>query len=137
MNQSPIKTSEVHDEKFERDRRVLALYERLLEVEQRLIPTGLHVLGQAPKEHDQADMLLMLASFDRPESGVKALPDLVTAGLGLGTYERLLKRPAFDEERVLVQTISKRAIETLLCNGANASAELLQLEANVDASEVF
>jgi len=137
MNQAPTKTAEGQDGKLERDRCVLALYERLLEVEQRLIPTGLHVLGQAPKEHDQIDMLLMLASFDRPESGVKALPDLVTAGLGPGTYERLLKKPAFDEGRVIVQKISRHAIETLLSKGVNASTELLQLESNVDASEVF
>src|SRR5258705_4593191 len=121
MNQSPTKTSEKHNEELERDRRVLALYERLLEVEQRLIPTGLHVLGQAPKGHDQTDMLLMLASFDRPETGVKALPDLVTVGLGLGTYERLLGKPVFDEGRVLIQQISKHAIETLLSEGGSAS----------------
>jgi cobalamin biosynthesis Mg chelatase CobN len=29
-----------------RDARVLQLYEELLEIEQRLIPTGLHVLGR-------------------------------------------------------------------------------------------
>ena len=30
-----------------RDRRVLELWERLVEIEQRLIPTGLHVFGRA------------------------------------------------------------------------------------------
>jgi len=32
---------------IERDARVLRLYERLVEIEQRLIPTGLHVFGRA------------------------------------------------------------------------------------------
>jgi cobalamin biosynthesis Mg chelatase CobN len=31
----------------ERDQRVLRLYEQLVEIEQRLIPTGLHVFGRA------------------------------------------------------------------------------------------
>jgi cobalamin biosynthesis Mg chelatase CobN len=31
----------------ERDARVMRLYEQLVEIEQRLIPTGLHVFGRA------------------------------------------------------------------------------------------
>ncbi len=51
----------------ERDRRVLALYEQVIEVEQRLIPTGLHVFGRRENETQIADLLRMIASFDRPE----------------------------------------------------------------------
>src|ERR671913_2381344 len=67
----------------ERDRRVLELYEQVLEVEQRLIPTGLHVFGLAPDDAQCADMLRMVASFDRPETGARSLPALVAEGLGL------------------------------------------------------
>src|SRR5918993_5412531 len=74
----------------ERDRRVLELWERVVEVEQRLIPTGLHVFGRAAEERECADLLRAVASFDRPERGARALPDLVSEGLGLGGYERLL-----------------------------------------------
>ena len=56
---------------------MLALYERVVEIEQRLIPTGLHVFGRAASERDCADLLRMIASFDRPEAGARALPDLV------------------------------------------------------------
>jgi magnesium chelatase subunit H len=58
----------------ERDARVFALYEQLLEIEQRLIPTGLHVFGRASSAGEQIDLLKMIASFDRPEYGVRALP---------------------------------------------------------------
>ena len=57
-----------------RDERVFALYEQLLEIEQRLIPTGLHVFGRASSAGEQIDLLKMVASFDRPEAGVRALP---------------------------------------------------------------
>ena len=41
----------------ERDRRVLELYEQVLEIEQRLIPTGLHVFGRVPEEAERVDVL--------------------------------------------------------------------------------
>jgi magnesium chelatase subunit H len=58
----------------DRDARVFALYEQLLEMEQRLIPTGLHVFGRASSTGEQADLFKMIASFDRPEHGIRALP---------------------------------------------------------------
>jgi magnesium chelatase subunit H len=58
----------------DRDARVFALYEQLLEMEQRLIPTGLHVFGRASSAGEQTDLFKMVASFDRPEHGVRALP---------------------------------------------------------------
>lgn len=57
------------------DDRVLELYERLLEIEQRLIPTGLHVFGRPSSAGERGDLLKMIASFDRPEAGAKALPE--------------------------------------------------------------
>ncbi len=59
----------------ERDAKVFALYEQLLEIEQRLIPTGLHVFGRASSAGEKTDLLKMIASFDRPEAGTRALPE--------------------------------------------------------------
>ena len=61
--------------KDERDAKVFALYEQLLEIEQRLIPTGLHVFGRASSAGEKIDLLKMIASFDRAEAGVRALPE--------------------------------------------------------------
>lgn len=74
----------------DRDARVFALYEQLLEMEQRLIPTGLHVFGRASSAGEQVDLLKMVATFDRPELGVRALPpeivgDAVRAFLDRGS----------------------------------------------------
>ena len=41
----------------ERDRRVLELCEQVSEIEQRLIPTGLHVFGRASDAGERADLL--------------------------------------------------------------------------------
>lgn len=83
-----------------RDRRVLELYEKVLEIEQRLIPTGLHIFGQAPSDPELGDLLRMVASFDRPELGVRSLPDLVAEGLGLADYATLLNESAHSEQRL-------------------------------------
>jgi magnesium chelatase subunit H len=61
----------------ERDARVFALYEQLLEIEQRLIPTGLHIFGRPSAAGEKKDLLKMIASFDRPELGVCAIPEVV------------------------------------------------------------
>src|SRR5689334_5504198 len=59
----------------DRDAKVFALYEQLVEIEERLIPTGLHVFGRASSAGEKIDLLKMIASFDRPESDVRALPE--------------------------------------------------------------
>lgn len=59
----------------ERDAKVFALYEQLVEIEQRLIPTGLHVFGRPSSAGEKTDLLKMIASFDRPEVGARAIPE--------------------------------------------------------------
>ena len=58
----------------DRDAKVFALYEQLVEIEQRLIPTGLHVFGRPSSAGEKTDLLKMIASFDRPEAGARAIP---------------------------------------------------------------
>ena len=71
----------------ERDAGVMRLYEQLLEIEQRLIPTGLHVFGRASELQEKADLLRMVASFDRPEHGARANPQ------GMPSLARILFPP--------------------------------------------
>src|SRR2546425_6776030 len=75
----------------ERDARVLQLYDQLLEIEQRLIPTGLHVFGRPSESTERADLLRMIASFDRPEAGTRSLTDLVADGLGISSPSKRVK----------------------------------------------
>jgi magnesium chelatase subunit H len=52
-------------------------------VEERMIPLGLHVLGQAPSAESLTDNLALLISHARPELDDCSLPELVSSGLGL------------------------------------------------------
>ena len=91
----------------DRDAQVFALYEQLLEMEQRLIPTGLHVFGRASSAGEQADLFKMIASFDRPEHGIRALPaevvgDVVQAFIadGASAATKLAQKYGLEEEIV-------------------------------------
>ncbi|HEX8707089.1 MAG TPA: cobaltochelatase subunit CobN [Pyrinomonadaceae bacterium] len=122
-----------------RDRRVLVLYEQVLEIEQRLIPTGLHVFGRAPEADAQADMLRMVASFERPERQARALTELVAEGLGHGSYASLADAArasaAHLSERERVDQLVRAAIERFLAEGASAAAGWLETQANVRRAE--
>ncbi len=82
-----------------------------------------------------ADMLRMVASFDRPEAGARSLPDLVAAGLGLPDYQTLLKESALSErglrERERVEAVVRESIGRFLNSAelAAASAYLAQAAA--------
>jgi len=128
----------------ERDRRVLELCEQVLEIEQRLIPTGLHVFGRAPVGVAQVDLLRMVASFDRPEGGARSLPDLVAEGLGFCGYSELLERSKHDAaslaERERIDEIVQAAIELFVRKDSEAAFVWLEATAGVkreDSSGVF
>src|SRR5215210_5086667 len=98
----------------DRDKRVLELYEKVLEVEQRLIPTGLHVFGRPSEDHEIIDLLRMVASFDRLELGIRSLTNLIAEGLQLPAYQTLLKESAASEQRMIererVEALARQAI---------------------------
>jgi magnesium chelatase subunit H len=81
---------------------IAALAHELILVEQRMIPVGLHVLGEAPVAAELADILALTATFVRVPAGhgrepFAPLPQLVAAGLGWD-YAALRDRLAQDRE---------------------------------------
>ncbi len=119
----------------ERDRSVLQLHNQLLEIEERLIPTGLHVFGRPSEVSERADMLKMIASFDRPEACARALQDLVSEGLGLGVYNEIIKAAAADEMKARVRErideIVSSAVKEFVDSGVDAAIQMLGERANV------
>lgn len=133
---------------LKRDRRALELYEKILEIEQRLIPTGLHVFGRPAQEAELTDLLIMVASFDRPELGIRSLPGLVTQGLGVSDYPALLRESGQSEtrlrEREKVDSIVRAAVERFTNvrgeAGREQAADFLSEQASVsrdDSLKVF
>src|SRR5262245_8196027 len=86
-----------------RDARVMSLYDQLIEIEQRLIPTGLHIFGRAAELREKADLLRVVASFDRPEQGARGLPRLVAEGLEIEGVDQLLSEVATSETKELIE----------------------------------
>ncbi|HKO44373.1 MAG TPA: cobaltochelatase subunit CobN [Pyrinomonadaceae bacterium] len=117
---------------IERDARVLQLYDQLIEIEQRLVPTGLHVFGRAAELQEKADLLRMVASFDRPEHGARSLPALVAEGLGVHSYEQLLRETPSSEMKELIDKIVKESVELFCVNGGEAAINWLTENAGVD-----
>jgi magnesium chelatase subunit H len=113
----------------ERDRHVLELHEKLLEIEDRLIPTGLHVFGRVSQAQEKIDMLRMIASFDRPEAGARALPDLVAEAF---KFPRVSARSEVNEEilaqRQVINHVVSEALRTFLEKGSDAAISQLQGE---------
>lgn len=124
---------------LDRDCRVLEVYGQLVEIEQRLIPTGLHVFGRPSAAAEKADLLRMVASFDRPEAGARALPDLVAQGLGLSTRISAKRSGTPSESEVLererVDSIVSASIQTFLKNGTDDALHFLSANANVNADD--
>ena len=110
----------------------MKLYEELLEIQQRLIPTGLHVFGRAAELKEKADLLRMVASFDRPEHDAHSLPRLVATGLNIDSTEQLLQETSTSETRELVNGLVTESIRRFCETGGDAALDYLASQANVD-----
>jgi magnesium chelatase subunit H len=58
------------------------VYNKLMEIESRVLPCGLHVVGEPPKVEDVTDVLTSIASFDRPEDNMKSLLRIMCECIG-------------------------------------------------------
>src|SRR6266567_2145978 len=126
-------TAAMKPKKAERDARVTQLYEQLIEIEQRLIPTGLHVFGRAAELKEKADLLRMVASFDRPEHGVRALPRLVGESLGFDCA--VLNEGPSSETKELIDGIVFEALSRFCEDGAEHAAGWLKSKASVEVED--
>src|SRR6266566_1219014 len=120
---------------LERDARVMRLSEELIEIEQRLIPTGLHILGRSAELREKADLLRMVAAFDRPEQDAFALPSLVAEALGIDGYDKLVQERTTSETRELVEGIVAEAVQRFCEAGEETASNWLKSRAGVDSEK--
>ncbi len=65
----------------ERDTIVGLVYKQLMEIESRLLPCGLHVIGKPPTAEEAVATLVSIGSIDREEEGIVGLPSLLAQSL--------------------------------------------------------
>ena len=61
----------------ERDTVVGKVYAKIMEIESRLLPCGLHTVGVPPTAEEAIATLVNIASLDRNEDGIKSLPRIL------------------------------------------------------------
>lgn len=66
----------------ERDTVVGKVYRRLMEIESRLLPCGLHTVGVPPTAEEAVATLVNIAGIDRPEDNLKGLPRIIAESIG-------------------------------------------------------
>ncbi|MFN6528493.1 magnesium chelatase subunit H [Nostoc sp. ChiSLP03a] len=66
----------------DRDRIVGNVYRKLMEIESRLLPCGLHVIGKPPSAEEAIATLVNIASLDRQEEGLQGLPGIIANSIG-------------------------------------------------------
>ncbi|TVQ16913.1 MAG: magnesium chelatase subunit H [Leptolyngbya sp. DLM2.Bin15] len=66
----------------ERDNLIGKVYIRLMEIESRLLPCGLHIIGQPPSAEEAIATLVNIASLDRAEDNLLGLPRIIATSIG-------------------------------------------------------
>jgi len=66
----------------ERDNIVGSVYRKLMEIESRLLPCGLHVIGKPPSAEEAIATLVNIANLDRPEEEIVSLPRIIANSIG-------------------------------------------------------
>ncbi len=80
VNLPAVEARELNNE--ERDTIVGLIYKKLMEIESRLLPCGLHVIGKPPTAEEAIATLVNIASLDREEEEILSLPRIIAQSLG-------------------------------------------------------
>jgi magnesium chelatase subunit H len=117
-----------------RDRVVGLIYKKLIEIESRLLPCGLHTIGKPPTAAEAIATLVSIASIDRPEDvafsagGIKSLPRLIAESIGRDIDEIYTNSDAGDLKDVdLLQRIieaSRAAVRAVVGTSVNMEGRI-------------
>jgi magnesium chelatase subunit H len=115
----------------ERDNIVGSVYRRLMEIESRLLPCGLHVIGKPPSAEEAIATLVNIASLDRQEEEILGLPGIIARSLGR-TIEDIYKNndAGILEDVQLLQDITlatRAAVTALVQEQIDAEGRVIQI----------
>ncbi|KAG5552447.1 hypothetical protein RHGRI_010502 [Rhododendron griersonianum] len=66
----------------DRDLVVGKVYSKIMEIESRLLPCGLHIIGEPPSAMEAVATLVNIAALDRPEEDIYSLPSILAETAG-------------------------------------------------------
>merc|ERR1712238_129060 len=103
---------------LEKDDIVGKVYGKIMEIESRLLPCGLHTVGVPPTAEEAIATLVNIVSIDRPEDEIKSLPRIIAETLNKN-IEQLYKS----------ETLEDVTLKTKITEGVRAA-----VRASVDRS---
>jgi magnesium chelatase subunit H len=109
----------------ERDTIVGQVYIKLMEIESRLLPCGLHVIGKPPTAAEAIATLVNIASLDRGEEGILGLPRIIANSLG-----RDLDQIYQNSDRGVLEDV--QCLQEINLATRDAVAALVQAQADAD-----
>jgi magnesium chelatase subunit H len=112
----------------QRDDVVGIVYRKLMEIESRALPMGLHRIGVPPTAEESIATLVNIAQLDRPEMKIKSLPRLLAESVGkdMETVYRNSDRGVLEDvERLQKITLASRAaVRALVLQSTNSEGRV-------------
>ncbi|MGK7884607.1 MAG: magnesium chelatase subunit H, partial [Crocosphaera sp.] len=108
----------------ERDNIVGLVYRKLMEIESRLLPCGLHIVGKPPTAEEAIATLVNIASLDREEEGITSLPRIIADSL-----DRDIEEVYQNSDRGILEDVELLQQITLATREAVASLVKTQIDA--------
>lgn len=108
----------------QRDNIVGLVYRKLMEIESRLLPCGLHVVGKPPTAEEAIATLVNIASLDREEEGITSLPRIIADSL-----DRDIEEVYQNSDRGILEDVELLQQITLATREAVASLVKEQIDA--------
>eukprot|EP00741_Cyanophora_paradoxa_P011184 tig00020554_g10804.t1 len=106
----------------ERNTIVGKVYAKLMEIESRLLPCGLHVVGTPPSTDESVATLVSIASLDREEDGTKSMPRILAESIGRNIEQiyQSSDRGVLDDVDLLqrINDATRAAVESLVAESA-------------------
>ncbi|PQP92028.1 magnesium-chelatase subunit ChlH chloroplastic [Prunus yedoensis var. nudiflora] len=116
----------------ERDLVVGKVYNKIMEIESRLLPCGLHVIGEPPTAMEAVATLVNIAALNRPEEGITSLPDILadTAGRDIEDIYRGSDKGILKDVELLKQITdtSRGAISAFVERTTNEKGQVVDVK---------
>jgi len=125
----------------ERDGVVGKVYSKIMEIESRLLPCGLHTVGTPPTATEACATLVNIASIDRKEDGIEGLPRTIAKSINRDIDDIYRKSDAGDlKDATLRQEIVeavREAVSACVDRSTDGEGRVVEVRSVVDGMAEF